>query len=244
MKRHDVASVSPFAMFDRIVVINLASRPDRRAEMQAQMRRVGLALGTAPVRLFEAVRPSDAGGFPTVGARGCFMSHLAVLREAAAAGVDRLLILEDDLDFAADIARRAPLALACAEARGWDLFYGGHEIEAAVVADGECAEVPPATGVRTTHCIGLRGAAIARAADYLDAMLKRPAGDPGGGPMHVDGAYSWFRRAHPRLRTLAALPALGHQRASRSDIHALRWFDRVVGVRGVVGRLRSFASGR
>ncbi len=27
--------------------------------------------------------------------------------------------------------------------------------------------------------------------------------------MHVDGAYSWFRQAHPHLRTWLAVPILG-----------------------------------
>jgi len=44
--------------------------------------------------------------------------------------------------------------------------------------------------------------------------------------MHVDGAYTWFRRTHPTRRTWVALPELGHQRQSRTDIHPLRWYDR------------------
>ena len=45
--------------------------------------------------------------------------------------------------------------------------------------------------------------------------------------MHVDGAYNWFRRANPQFKTLLAIPELGFQRASRTDIHELRWYDRV-----------------
>ena len=43
--------------------------------------------------------------------------------------------------------------------------------------------------------------------------------------MHVDGAYSRFRHDHRDLETVIALPELGYQRASRTDIHALRWYD-------------------
>ena len=69
-------------------------------------------------------------------------------------------------------------------------------------------------------------------------MLERQSGDSAGGPMHVDGAYSWFRCAHPALLTLASLHQLGTQRASRTDIHDLRWFDRWRGARFVAQRLR------
>lgn len=41
--------------------------------------------------------------------------------------------------------------------------------------------------------------------------------------MHVDGAYSWFRKDHPFLRTLLADPELGYQRPSRSDIFTGHW---------------------
>ena len=43
--------------------------------------------------------------------------------------------------------------------------------------------------------------------------------------MHVDGAYNWFRAAHPELKCAMAVPELGHQRASSSDISEAKWFD-------------------
>ena len=52
--------------------------------------------------------------------------------------------------------------------------------------------------------------------------------------MHVDGAYHWFRRAHPELVCFIAEPPLAYQRASRTDIHALSWRDRVPLVRELV----------
>ena len=81
-------------------------------------------------------------------------------------------------------------------------------------------------------------AALLEAAAYLGAMLERKPGDPLGGPMHVDGAYNWFRRAHAHHIAVAAVPELGYQRASRTDIHDLRWFDRWPGVRAAVAVIR------
>jgi len=219
--------------FERIYVLNLPERADRRREIEAQLRRFGLSLHAEPVRLFRAVRPADAGPFPSVGARGCFMSHLGMLQEAARDGLGSVLILEDDLDFAPDAEVRLPQTLRTLQGHDWSVFYGGYELPEA----GNAAAAEPPTpsalrqlaapeAVRTTHFIALRGAAIAEAARFLEAVAARPPGDPAGGPMHVDGAYTWFRRSHPALSTWLAVPELGHQRRSRTDIHPLRWYDR------------------
>jgi hypothetical protein len=220
--------------FDRIYVLNLPERADRRREIEVQLRRVGLSLTLAPVRLFRAIRPPDAGSFPSLGARGCFMSHLGMLREAVRDGLGSVLILEDDVDFAPDAERRLPAVLAALAREDWAVFYGGCELPegaaatlAASASPGpQLHELPASVGARTTHFIALRGAAIDEAARFLEAVAGRPPGDPNGGPMHVDGAYTWFRRVHPTRRTWVALPELGHQRQSRTDIHPLRWYDR------------------
>ena len=231
----------PFDQIQRIYIINLATRADRRAEMAEQLERIGLGLQSEKVRLFEAIHPDDAGGFPSVGARGCFMSHLAVLRDATAAGLERILILEDDLNFSPDFMVRAPAIMVHAAAADCAVFYGGYEIADLLAGAGKaigCTEIPPNVEVRTTHFLGFQSPAIEAAARYLSAMLAREPGHPDGGPMHVDGAYSWFRRANPQWRTFAAVPELGHQRASRTDIHDLRWFDKLPGIRNIVAGLR------
>ena len=228
----------PLDAYERIYVINLPDRVDRRVEMADQLDRIGLVLGSPRVRLFKAVRPSDGSGFPSRGAHGCFMSHLGVLREAVADRLDRVLILEDDLNFTDDFSERAPAVLARAASPDCAIFYGGYELESLSASTAATMEIPPDRVVRTTHFVGFDATAAAAAVPYLEAMLRRPPGDPQGGPMHVDGAYSWLRRAYPELRTWAANPPLGHQRASRTDIHALRWFDRTPLVRDAVDIIR------
>jgi glycosyl transferase, family 25 len=221
--------------FERIWIINLASRPDRRREMALQLQRIGLSIESASIQLFPAVRPADRGGFPSLGARGCFMSHLNVLREAASQGLQRILILEDDLNFAEDFSIRAVGLLEDLAARPWSVFYGGYHLGPGVRFAGQgCVAVTPDVALETSHFMAFQGQAIHEAAAYLGAMLERKPGDPLGGPMHVDGAYNWFRRAHPHYVAMAAVPELGYQRASRTDIHALRWFDRWPGIRAAV----------
>src|SRR4051794_24805493 len=84
----------PFDMFEQVRIINLVDRADRRREMAQQLQRLG---GMPPnTSFFEAHRPASTGEFPSVGARGCFESHLAVLRAARSGAAETLLLLEDD----------------------------------------------------------------------------------------------------------------------------------------------------
>jgi glycosyl transferase family 25 len=237
----------PMDYFERIFIINLPSRTDRQAEIAAQLKAIGLSLAEGRVELFAAVRPEAAEGFPSIGARGCFMSHLGVLRTAQRLGLQRVAIFEDDLDFAADFAVRIQPLLAQLASVDWSVFYGGHHLEQALhgQAQAELLEVQPDALIGTTHFVTFQGDAIAAAVQYLEAILARPAGDPAGGPMHVDGAYNWFRRANPQFKTLLAIPELGFQRASRTDIHDLRWYDTtplisnaVAGLRGIKNALK------
>lgn len=233
-----------FASFDRLYVLNLPDRADRRREMAGELARIGTGFGDPRVRLFPAVRPADSGGFPSTGARGCFLSHLAMLRDARDSGANHMLILEDDCDFAAGFDRLLPAALDQLDLLGFDIFYGGHDpIERPedIRAASPLTLADSATPVRTTHFIGFGRAAIAALIPYLEAMLLRPPGSPEGGPMHVDGAYNWFRAARPDMVAWLASPQLGHQRPSRTDIappgpldrlpaplrRAARWMKRI-----------------
>jgi glycosyl transferase, family 25 len=207
--------------FERIYVINLPSRADRRREMDLELRRVGLCLDAAPVELFPANRPSEPGEFPSIGSRGCFLSHLNVLREARNARHSSIAILEDDVSFVRDFDGLLTGVASVLDKEDWQLFYGGHRLEG-TQHSSPVAEISAVQPVETSHFIAFRGEGIINLAiQYLELQLTRPGGDPAGGPMHVDGSYSWFRREHPQLRTFAAFPPLANQRSSQSDIFEL-----------------------
>lgn len=220
--------------FERIFVINLAHRADRRAEITEQLAVVGLSFDSPNVELFSAVRPIDAGGFDSIGARGCFMSHLQILRQART--LRNVLILEDDLDFVPGIRAAIGPALQALPA-DWGVFYGGCLTDAAT-GNAALTPIPAQASLQNAHFVGFNGPVIGRLVDYLEAILQRPPGHIDGGPMHVDGAYSRFRADHSALRVFAAIPELGYQRASRTDIHSLKWFDRVPVVRELVQTIR------
>lgn len=229
--------------FDRVHVINIVDRADRRREMEAQLRRVGAAADPRVVFL-PAERPADPGPFSSLGARGCFESHLAVVRQALADRVERLLILEDDFDFSPDINRRGLPLMVVLAAASWDVFYGASLIDDGQGEDARdhgygLVELGADIGVVTASCLAFGRPALLMLEPFLTAMLRRPAGSPDYGPMHVDGAYSVFRRQHPELRTLIARPAIGDQRASRSDIAGNRFIlDRFALTRPLANRLR------
>lgn len=197
--------------------------------MEAQLARVGL-LGDPRVAFHAASSPSEPGPFNSNGAHGCFLSHYALLQEAAAAG-ESILILEDDCDFLPGAATFT--------ADDFDVFYGGFNA-ASDPADLHRSDIVG------SHFMGFSQRAAKAAAAYFTAYLApdfppdaRGASDPGFDPAirpPVDGAYVWFRRAHPDLRTVFV--TLGVQRPSRTDIGEQKWFDRMPGVRDAAGLAR------
>ena len=193
--------------------------------MAEQLEKVGLG-GDARVRFFDAVRPADRGRFGSIGANGCFLSHLEVLRECAGSSV---LILEDDCDFAPSVSEyRLPA--------DFDIFYGGF-LQASDPANLETSDIIG------SHCMGFTTASTGTVIRYLERLLagqveadaratEAATFDPEVLPP-IDGAYVWFRRAHPHLKTVFAHPQIALQRPSRSDIGELHFYDRLPGLRGV-----------
>src|SRR4051794_16074260 len=112
--------------FDRIYVVSLPERRDRRKYVEQQLDAVGLL--TAPnLTFFPAIRPSSAGGFPSTGARGCFLSHLAILKEAMRDGFSTLFVLEDDATFSFDFGEMQDALVAQIKREDWDILYLGQE---------------------------------------------------------------------------------------------------------------------
>ena len=219
-----------FDEFDRIRIISLPKRKDRRREMMRQLSKVGLDEDPR-VAFFDACRFDERGIFRAAGSRGCFTSHQHIICEAAAAS-QSVLILEDDCDF-------LPIIQTYESDRQWDVFYGGYT--ASDMRDPKNSEIIG------SHFMGLNAVAAQKAAAYF---LRYP--DPSFPPDQraaakanfdptirpgADGAYVWFRRAHPELRTQFSM--LSSQRASRTDIGRLKWYDRAPVVRSLAGIARS-----
>lgn len=205
-----------FEPYDRIRIVNLPERSDRRRDMDHELAKVGL-LGDPRVAYFHAIRPDDAGAFTSIGAHGVYRSQCTILREAAAAG-QSVLILEDDCAFVSDAGKRQIDT-------GWDIFYGGYTAKTSTDLH--------ASDIEGAHMMGFSIEGARTVSDYLENL------DCDGIHPPIDAAYVWFRRAHPDVATAFAVPPLAGQRASRSDIADLRWFDRVPVLRNMANGLRS-----
>lgn len=206
-----------FAHFDRIRIVNLPHRADRRREMRKQLQRAGLEHDQR-VEFLAASAPADKAAFSSKGAHGCFLSHLRALQEAATAG-GSLLILEDDCDFTdAMFDYQLPI--------GTQIFYGGYEAR-----DNADLHTSDIIG---SHFMGFSAEVIPSLVRYLERYqdddfpadpraVEEPGYDPAIRP-GIDGAYVWFRRAHPSIETVFA--KISVQRPSRTDVGNQKFFDR------------------
>jgi glycosyl transferase family 25 len=177
------------ANFDRVRVINLRERSDRRMAMVREFRALG-ASNHAKIAFHDAVRPRTALPWRSIGEHGCFLSHLAVIKDAAEAN-ESVLVLEDDCDFTRAAHRDLPVV---------DVLWGGYKLHEA--------------HIEGAHCIGFSAKAARRLVPYLAELLNQTSPPP------VDGAYILFCRDNPDLRVLACSPMLAVQRPSDSNIAA------------------------
>jgi glycosyl transferase, family 25 len=213
-----------------VVVINLRYRTDRLREVTAELARIGLRPDGTSLHRFDAIRPTESAGFATVGARGCFLSHLGVLERAVEAAWPGVVIVEDDMDFVRGIDRRLRLVLHRLNGVDWGVFHGGtsHAVPGEVIDEALGLQTAwPGAPILLAHFVAFRGPAQARARDYLRAILTRRPGDPAGGAMDVDGAYNHFRADNPDILAILANPPIAVQRPSFADVRDRKWFDQV-----------------
>lgn len=229
-------------LFERILIVSLPSRTDRRRDMVKQLQHAGMPLQPGRVEFFDAIRPDDAGGFPSIGARGCFLSHLTLLSQARDDRLANLLVIEDDLSFTARFLRDQSLVVDRLRSTPFELVYLGHKLFESPT-EPEPAEgatfIPWQGRIDQTHFYGITRETIARLAECLDQIRQRPPGHPDGGPMQIDGGFNTFRRQNPDVTTLIAVPELGVQRSSRSDIASAKFFDRIPVLRDLADMARS-----
>lgn len=213
--------------FDAVRIISLPTRKDRRRDMTRQLARIGLLPGRDNVAFFDAIRCTDKGEWPTLGARGCFLSHMTALKDARAAGARSVLLIEDDADFGPALLKAEDGVLEAIGAASWDVLYGGRQVADLRSRQPGLRVLDPSEHIVGAHFVAMRGAALDAVVPHLEALASRRRGDPLGGPMHVDGAYSRMREANPDLRSVLVEPDLAYQRSSRTDIHDLRMHDRI-----------------
>jgi hypothetical protein len=200
---------------------------------------LGLDRASAGIRVFAAAQFAEPAGFPSIGVRGCYMSHLTLIEHCAQSGKSAM-IFEDDVHFNLDGLERSPSLAEQVANQHWDIIYFGNVltlVPGSVALELFTGELP------CLHWYGISPSFAARLAPYLRDSLKRETGHPEGGRIHVDGAINDFRRKNPDVVALRCNPSLAGQFASRTDLGMEKWFDNVPVVRDLVERVRSLKSG-
>lgn len=214
--------------FDRIYVINLPYRSDRRKLIEQELSAAGMPFTPGRVELFPGIRPDSAGAFESIGYKGAFLSHLSVLKRAQTEQLQKVLVIEDDLSLFESFKACEDVLIEKLSQIDWDIIHFGYEPRQFNPIDNESTVTlqPASRDLIGLHFYGVNGNVLEPLIQFFEAVLQRPGGHPEGGAMPPDGALNMFCWQNPAVVRLISIPCLGEQRSSRSDISS-KWFDRV-----------------
>lgn len=169
--------------FDRVVVLNLPYKQDRKQRLTANMQATGIA-DLSKVVWQPAVSgdkmPPPAWWNAGNGAWGCLMSHVMAVQQAAIDGINSILILEDDAVFDPE----SPYLLSALH-RQWpsqwgQIYLGGQHLgESEPVGD---LWLKPGN-VNRTHAFALHSSVFAA---FIAHVLYAPDYISRTGGWHVD----------------------------------------------------------
>jgi len=215
-----------------ISFVNLDSRPDRLAHMEAELARVNL----------KAIRqrgflPQEYTGDPakvavmmarTPGAVGCHMSQVAIMETALSIGCHGF-VMEDDLVFCSDFHERLKIIQEFTDTHEWDIVWLGAsfhvnppfwhpfgrsrmspDCSAQLGRDAECTDNPRIMrtyGAFSTHAYIVNVNSIQKITRLLHRDLESSIG--------IDFAMI---RLQPQLNCFAFVPGCVKQRDGKSDI--------------------------
>ena len=154
--------------------INLESRTDRRAHVEAQLAAIKTAdngLSNLAAERFNAIKHA------TSGAVGCSMSHMRCIQIAKERGWDHVLICEDDVLFTNVPLFLAQLATFMATVPAWDVvLLAGNNIPPFKVVNDACIQVG---SCQTTTAYIVRAhyydALIANYRSGISKLMRNPA---------------------------------------------------------------------
>lgn len=223
--------------FGKVYIINLRERTDRRKATIKELKRHGISSDSNQVEFYLTERPTEQGEFPSIGVRGCFTGHTNVMRLALEQKLDRVLVMEDDIAILDAIKTHGLDIVQRLQTVDWDIVYFGY-LRPQQPPQGSIL-VPYNERTQGGHFYGINGKILPRLVEFLEGCMTRPAGHPEGGPTFRDGGFNLFRKFNPDVKTYLALPNLAVQRSSRTNLHKLKWFDRLPITRPLIEQIRS-----
>lgn len=96
---------------------------------------------------------------PTLGAIGCYLSHINIWKKFLASGEEKCLVFEDDLDSVSSLAEIQ--AFVESVPKDWDFLFLGYQKEALLNEDvrvGNCYQIKSLTFMTHAYLITKRGA--------------------------------------------------------------------------------------
>jgi hypothetical protein len=195
--------------------LTTADRPARQAHVRAELERTAL-----PFDVLVSERPPDAGGFASVGVRGCFESHLRALHLARDEGADVAVLVEDDAVVVSRFLELLPAIQRELQDLDWSVLmlgYLGHQSPARHFSIRQIS-----SHIARAEHWELQGSHfVAVNARFYDALIidfERRL-EVGGHRIGVDGVLNEFRHAMGH-DTLVCVPNLSRQGPSPSGIAA------------------------
>lgn len=184
----------PWASFGHVRCIHMRARVDRMRLIEAAQKALNI-----PLRLFYAEKHAEGG------VRGCYESHVAVMREALADGQETCLVFEDDLevgDFSWE--RLAEVTRFIRDRRGeWDVVYLGCFPDV-----WSCTQRWIKGNIFEVHATQTHAYVVSKA--FMERMVARPFdGTP------IDEVFYHHARAY------AVLPSLFFQASTASDVSSV-----------------------
>jgi hypothetical protein len=194
--------------FDRVVVLNLPFKTDRRERLSSHLVEAGLVDPDKVV--WQRATCGDWTGHPAWwsagnGAWGCLMSHVRACEDAISDGLANYLVLEDDVVFHPRASEMLERLMTHLPTDWGQLYLGGQYLhrEPEIVPDTDGQVMRP-FNVNRTHAFALNKAAMA---PFLRHVLHAPdymgyeVGSDGfpklcGNHFHIDHQLG---RAHERM---------------------------------------------
>jgi GR25 family glycosyltransferase involved in LPS biosynthesis len=192
--------------------ICLRERPDREASLRCEIARLQL-----PYEIMVNDRPATRGPFTSTGERGCYESHLRVLRKALSDNVDAAIICEDDLWVSRSSRSVLNDVLTLIPNLNWTTMYLGYprhflpSTTATLVSVAPHLRLLEGWEVLCSHFYAVRSHTIPELILELEWRLRAEK------CISVDGVLNEFRRDR-ELRPLVVVPSIGRQMPSYSSI--------------------------
>ena len=191
--------------FDRTCIINLPERADRLRLIRKELSRCGLDDHPEKVQVPFAPKPDDAHDFTSKGVYGSYLSHYNILKDALRDGIRTVWVLEDDATFSHRMVRDQARIVEFLQADPWDMCFFGHSLHRELKGMPR-GLIHHTAGFRWAHCYAIHSRVLPRLIAYLEENMSNPRGDPRGGKMYIDAAYTLFPKVQPGRRVAGRQP--------------------------------------